>query len=157
MKFTLGSLAPFTADLERYCGLDFTPMITDYRAKVANERATDAQRAALARKAQAAERVAWNAATAEVILSPKTPTDTALSVNQPLPIRPYILRVVSNSGATKTQYALSATVEDGGPRVWRVDGDTLRIDSVGKWMVTFRADGVPANHTLYVTVTDSLP
>lgn len=157
VKFVLGPLAPFATDLERYCGLAFAPMIADYKAKLARERATNAQLAATARTAAAAERAAWNAATAKVVLTAGVPTDTALLVNQPLPIRPYILRVVSNTGATKTQFAVAASVEDGGARIWRVDGDTLRIDTPGKWLVTIKADGVSADHTLHITVTDSVP
>jgi hypothetical protein len=109
----------------------------------------------MARKTEAATRAAWNAATAKVLLTATVPKDTTLLVNQPLSIRPYILRVISNTGATKTEFTVAATVEDGGPRIWRVEGDTLRIDSPGKWLVTFSADGVYADHTLHVTVTET--
>lgn len=155
LTYALGSLKPFASDLLRYCGLEIGPMVDDYQARLARENATDAERAAQVRKAAAAERAAWNNSVKTIVLVPSVPTDTTLSLNQPLPIRPYILRVINNAGTRMTDFSLSATVEDGGPRVWRVEGDTLRIDTPGRWMVTFRVNGMSADHTLNVTVTDA--
>lgn len=154
VKFVLASLRPYAADINRYCGLELGPMIEEYNARATKERATDAQRSAAERKAALAERAAWDSATAKVLLVPSVPNDTTLLVNQPLAVRQYILRVTSNSGSPKARYSVGSSVENGA-RYFRVDGDTLRIDTPGKWMVTFQADGVSADHTLNVVVSDS--